>query len=247
MTSLRTQPLRIRGPLCLALAAIVLAAASAPARAAPIDNASDHVAVRAFERYLKTTRSRLPASRRSDDAFVHSISARCANVLAPLASRPVSSVSAKAARTFVEETAYDVVLKANAPLRRPLARMGRTLSTLHWSDPRTTSTVGAFAAAEGKVLALATSDVCADARAFAANPHATPAGTRRWVANFLRKSNTASRAGFGLGEVLGVFHSRSDAGVLKDIGRLAKQLAGADKRLETGEETSLLGALGLHS
>jgi hypothetical protein len=247
LTRRRTRTPRILGPLCLAVAIGILASSSATALAAPIDRASDHVALRAFNRYVKATLSRIPASKRSDESYVHSIAARCRNVLARLASRPVSAVNKNAVKAFVEETVFDLTDKANGPLARPLQQLGHTLSTTRWSTRRTAATVGAFIVAQRKVFALAPPDLCADARAFVANPHATPHGTKRWVAKFTRTSRAANRAGFAFGEVLGFFHGPADVGALNELGRLSKRLTAADKRLESAEETHLLGALGLHS
>jgi hypothetical protein len=224
----------------------VVALGSASAGAAPADRASDHVAIRAFDRYLKASGASLPASRRADQAFVRSISARCRNVLAPLASRPASSVNAKALKLFVDESVFDLVDRSNAPIRQPFSRLAQTLSTLRWSSAGAAHAVAAFAPAERRVFSLAPSDLCADARAFRANPHITSAGTRRWVANWQRANKAAGRAAFRLGEVLGFFHGPADVGALRDIGRRANRLSAADKTLERAQETSLLGALGIH-
>jgi hypothetical protein len=239
--------IRILGPRCLGIALAILAMWSAPAAAAPIDRASAHVALRALDRYLRATLASLPAAKRSDQAYVRSISAGCRNALAPLNSKPASALNKAAARAFIDETVFDLVDRANLPLRGPLARMSGTLSGLRWSSPRIGAIVNAFPAAERALFAVAPSDLCADARAFAANPRAEPAGTRQWVATFTRASRRANRAGAGLGVVLGSFHGRRDVGVLRDLGRQARRLGLADKKLEVAQEGSLLRALGLRA
>ncbi len=246
MTHRRTLTIRMLAPLGVVLAIGILLSWSATALAAPIDKASDRVAVRAFNSYLKASLSGLPASKRSDQAFVHSIAARCGNVLAPLGSRPASSVNQKAAKKFVQETVYDLTDKSNVALARPFGRMAHTLSATRWSSRPAAAAVTAFILTEHKVLSIAPSNLCADARAFAANPGKTPAGTGRWVAKFVHANNAAGHAAFVFGEVLGTFRSPSDAGALKNLGRLSKRVTAADKKLEKTEETNLLGALGLH-
>jgi hypothetical protein len=239
--------MRILGPRSLVIAMASMALWSASAVAAPIDRASDHVALRAFDRYIHATLTSLPAAKRSDQAYVRSISASCGNALAPLSSKPASALNKTAARAFFEETVFDLVDRANLPLRGPLARMAQTLSRLQWSSPRIRAIINAFPAAEGALFAVAPSDLCTDARAFAANPRAEPAGTRHWLPMFLHASRRANKAGGGLGVVLGAFHGPRDASVLRDLGRQAKRLGAADKRLETTEEARLLRALGLHA
>lgn len=242
----RTHPLGLVARLCLAVGVAVGALGSASAGAAPVDKASDHVAIRAFDRYLKASGASLTASRRADRAFVRSISARCRNVLAPLASRAAGSVNAKAVKLFVDESVFDLVDKANAPIRQPFSRLAQTLSSLRWSSAGAARAVAAFAPAERRVFSLAPSDLCADAHAFGANPHVTPSGTRRWVAKWRSANKAAGRAAFRLGQVLGFFHGPADVGALRDIGRRANRLSVADKALERAQATSLLGALGLH-
>ena len=247
MTAGATQRIRTLGPRCLGIATAILTASAAPALAASVDTASDHVAVRAFDRYVKAELASVPASRRADQSFVNSISAHCRNALAPLAHRPASAINTKAARAFINETVLDVVVEATVPLRRPLSRIAHTLSGLRWSTQRVTAIVAAFPAAERRLFSIAPSDLCADARAFARNPHAAPPGTRHFVARVKHVSGLANRAGFRFGEVLGAFHGPRDKRVIRDIGRVTNRLLAADKRLAAAEEGKLLGALGLHT
>lgn len=66
----------MRARLCIGIGLAVFASCSASAVAAPVDVASEHVAVRAFDRFLRGLVSDIPADRQSDDAFVTSISRR---------------------------------------------------------------------------------------------------------------------------------------------------------------------------
>jgi hypothetical protein len=242
-----THPIRTMVPRCLGIAMAILALSTASAVAAPVDRASDHVALRAFDRYLRAMVASMPAAKRADQAYVRSISASCRDALGRLRSLPARALGKKAATVFIEETVFDLVDRANLPLRRPLARMTSTLSRLRWSDPRISAIVAAFPAAERSLFGLAPSDLCADAHAFAANPHVVPPGTRRWVATFRHASQVADKTGSRLGAVLGAFHGPRDLRVLRDIGGLARRLGPAEKRLETTEEARLLRALGVHA
>jgi hypothetical protein len=214
--------------------------------AAPIDRASDHVAVRAFDRYLHAALASLPAARRADERFIASISARCRGALAPLASRPATPASKNAAKALAAETVFDLIVTANEPLRSPLARFTGTVLGLRWSSARTASVIAAYPAAAHRLLVLGPSDLCADARAFVANSNVVPAGTGRWEARFARDSKATGKTAFAFGEVMGFFHGPRDTRVLKEIGRLSNRLAPAEKSLATAEETRLLNALGLH-
>jgi hypothetical protein len=223
----------------------VIGLCTATASAAPIDVQSAHVALGAFDGYLRATLSDIPASRRSDNAFVASIATGCSEVLAPLAPGPPSAVSAKAARAFSTEVAFDVVLVSTKPLHAPLARMTDTFSKLRWSTKGLAAIVARFPAAEHRLFSLPPSDLCADARALAANPRATPQGTRQFVATVGRDSNAAKKAGAALGEVLGLLHGTADASVIQDLGRILKRLASADQKLATAEISKVFKVLGI--
>jgi hypothetical protein len=245
MTCVRTQPIRIIVRLAVVVAVTMAALGSATALAAPVDKASDRTAVHAFSHYVKATIASLPASKRADEAFVHSISARCGNALARLNSVPVSAGNPKATKTFVEETVLDLADAGDAPLKAPLARLAGALSRTRWSTRQVADAVGAFPAAQHRAFSIAPSNLCADARAFAAHPKVAPAATKHWVAKFQGANRAATRAAFRFGEVLGVFRSPSDAGTLKALGPLTKRLTAATKKLAAAEEKNLLRALGL--
>jgi hypothetical protein len=239
-------PLRILLAPGLAVAIAALTLLSAVATAAPVDSASTHIALRALDRYVKASQASLPASRRSAQEFVVAIAGRCPNALAPLASLPASFANSPSAKAFIDETVADLVAKTNAPLGGAVARLGATLRGLRWSSPRAAAIVAVFPRATHALVAIGTSDLCADARAFAAHPHSTPAGTRRWLAKFRAVNTRATNAAHVFGLVLGAFRAPKDAGVLRDIARRANQLLAADKALTLAEEKNLLGALGLH-
>jgi hypothetical protein len=123
--------------------------------------------------------------------------------------------------------------------------MTETFSKLRWSAKGFAAIVARFPVAEHKLFSLSPSDLCGDARALAANPRATPPGTRQFVATVGRDSNAAKKAGAALGEVLGLLHGRADASVIQDLGRLGKRLASADQKLATAEILKVFKALGL--
>lgn len=230
---------------CACVAVAVIALCSAPASAAPIDAPSAHVALGAFDRYLRATLITIPASRRSDDAFVKSISANCSNVLGPPAPGPPQGLNVKVPTAFGEEIAFDLVLVGAKPLHAALARMTATFSKLRWSTNGLAAIVARFPAVEHMLFSVPPSDLCGDARAFAANPAAMPPGTRRFDAAVRRDSNAAQKAGAALGDVLGLLHGPADAPLIQELGRVLKRSEAADQKLASAEVLKVFNALGL--
>jgi hypothetical protein len=215
------------------------------ALAAPVDVASDHVALRAFDRYVKAELLNVPAGQRADDAFVSSISSGCHGVLTPLASLPSGAFNTSAVTAFFEEAGGDLALAADVPNLVPLRHLSKALSKLRWSSVRTKATVARAASAERTLFSLAPSDLCADARALAANPEAVPPGTVQWLAT-VGGDGSADKAAFtAFFKVLGRFLRPGDARVSKDIASVSRQFGAARQNLQRAEAQKLLAALGL--
>ncbi len=105
-----------------------LALLPAGAGAAPIDTASDHAALVAYHSYVEGLLSSLPAAHTAMADYVSSISARCPDVLAPIAALPSGSVNNGAALAVGEELGEDLDAAAYPALRAPFARFARVES-----------------------------------------------------------------------------------------------------------------------
>jgi hypothetical protein len=223
----------------------VLASAS-KALAAPVDNASDHVALRAYERYVSAAVAGLPAASQSADAFVTSIATRCPNALAALNALPPSAVNQGSVLAIGEEIGLDVVAAENVPFRAPLAALTSALGRLHWSSPKTAAKIKSSLAAERRFLTLQPSDLCADAQALAAtNFQTTPPVTLRFIATAIPATKGA---GFtGLTRVLQAFQTRADGHVVDTINRHSRHLNSALHAQRLAEENKLIAALGITS
>jgi hypothetical protein len=230
-------------PALIAAGALILPSA---AIAAPVDRTSDHVALRAYQRYFSWLVSQAPAWRRDGDAFVASISGSCPNVLAAVNLLPVSSVNKGAVTSFGEEIGADLGAVANVSSRVPLGNMAKTLSGLRWSSHQTSEQIKRFLAATRKLVRLAPSDVCADARALAAsNAQVTPPGTLRFLATVGRVSSAARAGGSAFETILARFQTAADRPVIDGINRLKHRLTSALRAFATAEVGKVLSALGL--
>ena len=167
----------MRRKLCLGIALALFVVSSGSAAAAPVDVASEHVAVRAFEiRCLRGRITDVPAARQLENAFVASIAANCPGVLTPIFRLPQGSLKPDTVLAFVNEIGSDLDVEINAASRGRLARMTKALSHLPWSSKRTKATITQFLEAQHRLFSLAPSNLCADANALAANPQVTPPG-----------------------------------------------------------------------
>ncbi len=155
--------------VAIAFAAGSLALWPAGAGAAPIDTASDHAALVAYDSYVEGLLSSLPAAHVAVADYVSSISARCPDVLAPIEALPPVSVNGGAALAIGEELGEDLDAAAYPALRGPSARFAATLAQLRWSSSQTNRTMSGF------VTALATA-----VRAAPESPVLGPAGVRRF-------------------------------------------------------------------
>ncbi len=234
----------MRRKLCLGIAVALFVVSSGSAAAAPVDVASEHVAVRAFDRYLRGRIADVPAARQLENAFVASITASCQGVLTPVFRLPQGSLKPDTVLAFIEEISGDLTVEIDAASHGRLARMTRALSHLPWSSKRTKATVTRFLDAQHRLLSLAPSNLCADANALAANPQVTPPGTLQWVATLGTASRATTAGNAAFLKMLGRFADASDAPVFKDIAGLPKRFVRAYKPLLKAAATKLLTTLG---
>jgi hypothetical protein len=230
--------------VCLGIAVCLFAVSSTSAVAAPVDVASDHVALRAFDRYLRGQASDAPAARQSADAFVASISANCPSVLSGTGIHQTGSLT-NAEAAFAFEIGGDIAVVAAKPNRIPLAHMTRVLSKLRWSNKSTTATVTHFLATEHNFFYLAPSELCTDASALAANTQVTPPGTGQWLTTFVPAVRAANARSTAFVKTLRRFEDAEDVPVIKDIARVAGRVGSAAQTLANAEVPKLLAALGV--
>lgn len=231
-------------------AAAVLATLSislpAAADAAPIDTASDHVALSAYGRYLQGVLSGLPAARSADNAYIASIATACPNVLAAVNLLPARAVNRATAIALGEELAGDLVVGAYHAARAPLVAFSATLTRLPWSNPQTSATIKSFLSAQRKLFHLGPSHLCSDAKALAAsNARRTPPATLRWLARFGRLSSAENARSGPFLAVLQRFQAPDDGSQIDANNRLVGSFMAAFPALIRNETTKLASALGL--
>jgi hypothetical protein len=218
----------------------------AAAAAAPIDVASDHVALGAYNRYLKDILAGVPAWRSDDNAFVASVARSCRGALASLKHRPASRLNRSAVVAFGLELGGDLDAAGYAAGRGPLATMAATLGGLTWSSATTHHTVKVFLAAQHNLFSLAPSHLCADMRALAASRgQRTPRGTSRWLSKFLHRLAVEEGTGSKFISVLERFESASDLGLIADTNRVLRQSEAAIQTVVKHEAHKLVAVLGL--
>lgn len=230
----------------LGLAVTLSISLPAVAAAAPIDTASDHVALRAYGNYAQGVLSRLPAARSADEAYIASIAKTCPDVLAAANLLPQDAINQGSAVAFGEELAGDLVVAAYRPDRAPFATLAATLTRLRWSSQQTAGTIKAFLTGQRKEFRVGPSHLCADARALAAsNVRRTPRGTLRWLARFGRVASAEQTHLGAFLRVLGQFQAPDDAAQIATDNRLVRKVMVALPTLITSEADKLGSALGL--
>jgi hypothetical protein len=237
---------RSRASFAVGIAASMLAVLPATAGAAQVDQRSDQAALTAYHRYLEGVRSRIPAVRKAESAYVSSISTACSGQLAALRDLSEASVNQTALFDFGEELGGSAFVVAYGTSRGEFERLAMTLENLRWSSPRIAKTVKRYVTAQERLFSLAPGDVCADARALVASRvQAVPPGTRQWVAKFLGDASTQRSAAEAFGKVLDEFQTPSDKSLVASDNRLLRSLTGELKRVADSGSTNIVHALGL--
>jgi hypothetical protein len=214
--------------------------------AAPIDTASDHVALSAYGRYLQGVLSGLPVARSADNAYVASIATACPNVLAAVNLLPPRAVNRATAIAFGEELGGDILVVGYHADRAPLATLAATLRRLRWSSPQTSATIKSFLTAQRNLFHLGPSHLCSDASALAAsNFGRTPPGTLRWLARLGRLSSAEHARFATFFAVLEKFQAPDDRTQIDANNRLVGRFMAAFPVLVRSEAARLGSALGL--
>ena len=225
-----------------------LALLPAGAGATPIDTASDHAALVAYHSYVEGLLSSLPAAHTAMADYVSSISARCPDVLAPIAALPSGSVNNGAALAVGEELGEDLDAAAYPALRAPFARFAATLAHLRWSSSQTGRTIGGFVKALRRVFALRPSHLCSDLQAFAGSVgQTTPPATLRFLARFARVQSVEESRLSAFLAAMKQFLSPSDAGLVDDTNRAGQRYLRGVKPILTSQAARLFTAVGLSS
>lgn len=228
----------------IAVFTVFLGLASPAAVASPIDVASDHAALSAYDRYLRSAASNLPAWRREDNAFVVSISAACPDVLASLGSAP-DTVNQTALFNLGQEAEGDLGLVGVRADRDALAALTRAVSRLPWSSGQARATVGRFVATQRRLFGLAPSHLCDDARALAGLGGAqTPPGTTRWLNRFVRQGGAQEQAQLAFERLLRHLQTPADTALVLEIDRLDRRVGSRLGAISTVETEKLFSALG---
>jgi hypothetical protein len=229
----------------IAVLLAMAAACSATALAAPIDVASDQVALSAYDRYVTALVAGVGSGNRADLQYVASVRLDCGGVLAPLASRSPGQVSQSALLDLGEEIGGDLAIELHTEAMTPFSRLTTAIGRLRWSLRRTGQTVMSFLSAVQASLLVPLSDLCADVRSLASQPTQEPAGTRLFLANYLPAARLAKQRLAPFLAVLARYATPNQASLIGTIRRLVAQFNATAKADETANGASALNALGL--
>lgn len=231
--------------LALASAIGIICGSAITAAAAPVDVASDHIALTAYSAYVGALVTDTEAGRTSAGAYVQNVRHSCGGALRHLSTAAHKSVSASALLAFGQEIGGDLAIRFDTEAVTPFSTLSGALTPLRWSRTATDRTVSSFLNAERASLQIAQSNLCPDARALATHPGVEPAGTTRFLATYLPAAALAKgRLGPFLA-VLSRYQTASEAGVIGSIRALAAQFSSTEKVVVTTDDTALVAALGL--
>ncbi len=220
------------------------AAGAVTASAKPVDVRSERFMLGAYKQFLGKLESRMPASTQADDAYIASISAACANVLAPISS--LASVNVDALSNVGTEGGLNLLLTADVPDRAALTSFSAKVSRLAWSSHSSKLTIRRYFAAAHTVYWMAPGDLCSDASAFVtSNGQTTPTPTTQLLAAIADAGRASARATSDMRKLLRRYAAKSDAGLTRAINKLVNGLRSDQKALSNAEFSKLLTALGL--
>jgi len=225
--------------------AIALWATVGIAAAAPLDFASDRVALSAYHTYVGALVADTGTGRSATRGFILGVRRSCGGTLSSLASHGRKNLSESALLAFGQEIGGDVAIEFDAEALTPFTTLSSRLGPLRWSRPATSRAMSAFLTAERASLQIAPSNICADARALSARPSAEPAGTGRFLTSYLPAAALAKSRLKPFLAVLSHFQTPSEAGVIGSIGTLAAQFAASSKTTVAAGDSALVAALGL--
>ena len=221
----------------------VLVASGAAATATSPDRASEKVAVDAYLRYARATRAAAPAAQHNVDAYTTQVSSSCPNVLAPIEAGGPDNFDWPVLDKLFDEAHFDLDFVARRAFRAALKRFSSKAGALHWSAPAARKTIKDSLELERRALGQRQSDLCADARAVAANPDVAPPAAGAFVAAATRTANAAGL--IGLERVLRRHANARQRQLLDAITSMffEQQIELTD--LDTARQQKLFAALGL--
>jgi hypothetical protein len=215
-----------------------------PTRVDRVTAKSEYTALRALQRYLNTRVQQLPSAQQSQEAFIASVGAKCPNALAALEQLKDDQVNKGAVTAFAEEAVDDLVLAGVVPSAGPLTDLTAALGPLHWPSPRWNTRISQSLDGERRYVAIAPSDLCADAQAFVSNyGQAAPQATLKFIAEYARAEHAAGLD--GVYRTLGHFARPANARLLIDIQSSSNRLYAGFRDMTDAELVKLFEALGL--
>ncbi len=209
------------------------------------DAISGRAALTDYQSYLVALVNGESAGQQRALAFAAVIKARCAGALATVATLPTTEVDQLALSDLGEELGADLTLEYLSEANAPFAQLSAQLGALSWSQPAPALVVEGLLQAEGRMLALAPSALCADARALTHRPLTAPAGSLAFLNSYLRYSAVLKARFESFLALLSRYATPSDAAVITAIDRLVAQFDASSTAAEKTGATVLLTALGL--
>jgi hypothetical protein len=222
-------------------ASTVLAYASfvapAGASAGSGDIAATRVYVQANYALVRVARANLVAGQRALHDLVQQVAAQCPGVA-------TESPESKESDALGEEVIGTMVLLAYRPDAHAIAIFERAVEGLHWSNRTLTRAVHAYAAKFQRLMALAPTDICADARSWVASGYQTlPASTIEF--NKVYEANSIEAEEVPL-RLLAPYEGPAQSSLLRRTKRLEAPLANAEAlAVETWSE--ILRSMGLYA
>jgi hypothetical protein len=237
---------RPRVGLAVAICAGLLALSPGVAAAAPVNRASDRVALEAYHSYLQDLVSIVPTWRNDDNAYIASISARCSGVLHRLKHAATGTYNQDAVLVFGEESGGDLDAVVYPSARPALADLAAKVSSLRWSSSGIRKVITTYIGAERSLFNVAPSNLCADARVLASSHgRAISRRTAAWVVRYSHRVTAATRDGAAFITVLARYVTPSERGLVRSTTHLLDRFDSAVKAEVVPEVKKLVGVLGL--
>lgn len=232
---------RQRLGLAIALAALIAASCASTAQARGLNRRSEHAALHAYNRYLRSLIIRSKIGSRRDAAFLANVHSSCLGYLTPFANQ----ISTPAGHALGVEIGADVAIRFTSAAGRPLRHLSSRLLRLRWSSPTAETAVADFVAAEHRLLRLGTSDLCADAIRLGYHPGYASRTTRHFVARFNSLTSAVAQALSGFIAVLEAHEHRRDRRLIAKINHHTAVYQRTANSIEATDQATLIQDLGL--
>lgn len=205
------------------------AQASVSPTTAPLDVASDRVALTLYASYLLTLLKQAPTGQVNDTTYIATISGSggCGRALAPLAQTGTQLDAAErhTLNLLGFEIGDDLSINFDLAALAPFTHFAAGLANLRWTrGSGGLPIVRRYIRAENNVLNMSPSGLCQDALLAAATPELVPAGTTLFLRQYGEASRAANGALAGLMRLMQSYADQADRSVVGRVGVLAREI-----------------------